>query len=111
MKTRTFETVWQDIKKLEGKDVFTLRHLHKNQVKEANETGLKIRTGRSKNEYWLTKGAFETVWEKLLDGEFVPTDDGGYYFVCACLEAALPSRVGHYFKDGILVLYLKKEQA
>jgi hypothetical protein len=48
------------------------------------------RPDRNENPHPVTKGAFETVWRKLLkDREFVPVEDGGYHFACACI-ALLP---------------------
>jgi len=89
---RTFEEIWQNIKKLQGKDVYTLSHKNKNHIVEVNETELIINPDRSRypHTHLITKGAFETVWRKLLaKGDFVPIEDGGYNLVCACI-ALLP---------------------
>lgn len=92
MKTRTFNEVWQEIKKLEDKDIFTLRYHYKNHIMKVNETGLITNPEKSRypHTHPVDKGAFETVWRTLLTKRyFVPAEDGGYHLVCACL-ALLP---------------------
>ncbi len=107
MSDRSFKEVWQDIKSLEGKDVFTLRHRHKNHIVQVDETGLITRPNGSEYAHPVTKGTFKTVWGKLIeDEEFVPVEDGGYYFACACI-AHLPE-VNYSYEDGILRLYLRQ---
>jgi len=107
MSYRSFEEVWQDIRKLEGKEVFTLCKCHKNHIVKVDETGLRTHPNGSEYAHPVTKGAFKTVWRKLIeDGEFVPVEDGGYYFACACI-AHLPE-VEYSCKDG-LCLYLRQQ--
>ncbi|MFC2016093.1 hypothetical protein ACFLUF_00070 [Chloroflexota bacterium] len=103
MSYRSFEEAWQDIKKLQDKDVVTLCHHHKHHIVTVDETCL-----RTEYPALVTKGAFKTVWKKLVkDGEFVPVEDGGYYFACACI-AHLPE-VEYSCKDGILRLFLRQQ--
>ena len=107
MSYRSFEEAWQDIKKLQGEDVVTLRHSHKNHIEKVDETGLKTRPDGSEYPHFVTKGAFKMVWGKLIEyGKFVPVEDGGYYFACACI-AELPE-VEFSYEDGILRLYLRQ---
>ncbi len=107
MSYRSFEEAWQDIKKLQDKDVVTLRHRHKNHIVKVDETGLITRPNGSEYAHPVTKGTFKTVWRKLIeDREFVPVEDGGYYFACACI-AHLPE-VNYSYEDGILRLYLRQ---
>jgi len=107
MSYRSFEEAWQDIKKLQDKDVFTLRHHHKNHIVEVDETGLITCPNGSEYTHPVTKGTFKTVWGKLIeDGEFVPVEDGGYYFACACIAHLL--EVNYSDEDGILRLYLRQ---
>ena len=107
MSYRSFEEAWQDIKKLQDKDVVTLRRSHKNHIVKVDEIGLITRPNGSEYPHPVTKGTFKTVWRKLIeDGEFVPVEDGGYYFACACI-AHLPE-VKHFYEDGILHLYLRQ---
>ena len=107
MSYRSFGEAWQDIKKLQGEDIVTLCHSHKNRIEEVDETGLRTRPNGSEYDHYMTKGAFKTVWRKLIeDGKFVPVEDGGYYFVCAWI-ARLPE-VEYSYEDGILCLYLRQ---
>ena len=107
MSYRNFEEAWQDIKKLQDEDVVTLCRRHKNHIVEVNETGLRTRPNGSEYAHPVTKGTFKTVWEKLIkDGEFVPVENGGYYFACACI--ARLREVNSSYEDGILRLYLKQ---
>jgi hypothetical protein len=107
MSCRSFEEVWQDIKKLQDEDVVTLCHRHKNHIVEVDETCLRTRPDGSEYSHFVSKGAFKTVWRKLIEyGKFVPVEDGGYYFVCACI-AHLPEVVSSY-EDGILYLRLRQ---
>ena len=107
MSYRSFEEAWQDIKKLQDKDVVTLRRRHKNHIVKVDETGLITRPNGSEYTHPVTKGTFKTVWRKLIeDGEFVPVADGGYYFACACI-AHLPE-VNYSYEDGNLRLYLRQ---
>jgi hypothetical protein len=106
MSHRSFEEFWQDIKKLKDKDVYTLRHHRKSRITGADEITLYVRPESSKYSHPMTKGAFETVWRILTEkGEYVPVDDGGYYFVCACL-VNLPE-VDWLNKNGVIHVYLK----
>jgi hypothetical protein len=92
MKTRTFNEIWQDIYRLQDIEVFTLRHHNKNHIMKVDETGLITSPDRSRypHTHPITKGAFETVWRKLLaKRDFMPVEDGGYHLVCACM-ALLP---------------------
>ncbi len=108
MSYRRFEEAWQDIKKLQGKDVVTLCRRHKNHIVEVDETELITHPNGSEYKHPVTKGTFKTVWSKLIeDKEFVPVEDGGYYFACACI-AHLPE-VEYSSKDGILSLYLRQQ--
>ncbi len=108
MSYRSFEEAWQDIKKLQDEDVVTLRHSHKNHIVKVDETGLTRRPDGSEYPAFVSKGAFKTVWRKLIKyGKFVPVEDGGYYFACACI-AHLPE-VGYSYEDGILRLYLRQQ--
>ena len=108
MSYRSFEEAWQDIKKLQDKDVVTLRRSHKNHIMQVGETGLRVHPDGSEHFHHVTKGAFETVWTNLgKHGQFVPVEDGGYYFVCACI-AHLPE-VEYSCRDGILRLYLRQQ--
>ena len=108
MSYRSFEEAWQDIKKLEGKDVFTLCKRIKNHILEVNETELRRRPDGSEYPALVTKGAFKTVWGKLIEyKKFVPVEDGGYYFVCACI--AQLREVEYSYEDGILRLYLRQQ--
>jgi hypothetical protein len=89
---RTFEAVWQDIKKLQNTDVYTLRHHNKNHIVRVSE--LELTTNPEKARYphthFILKTSFQTVWQKLLaNGNIIPVEDGGYHLVCACL-ALLP---------------------
>ncbi len=107
MSYRSFEEAWQDIKKLQDKDIVTLCHRHKNHIVEVDETGLITRPNGSEYAHYVTKGTFKTVWRKLIEyGKFVPVEDGGYYFACACI-AHLPE-VESSYEDGILCLYLRQ---
>jgi hypothetical protein len=67
MKARTIEEVWQDIKKLQNKDVFTLYHHNKNHIVKVDETGLITNPDRSRYPHMhpVLKGAFETVWKNF----------------------------------------------
>ena len=104
---RRFEEVWQDIKRLQDKDIVTLCHHHKNHIMKVDETGLITRPNGSEYAHPVTKGTFKTVWGKLTEcGKFVPVEDGGYYFACACI-AHLPE-VESSYEDGILCLYLRQ---
>ena len=106
MSYRSFEEVWQDIKKLQDKDVVTLRRSHKNHIEKVDETGLFTRPDGSEYHHFVSKGAFKTVWGKLIEYEkFVPVEGGGYYFVCACI--AHLDEVESSYEDGILYLYLR----
>ena len=107
MSYRNFEEAWQDIKKLQGEDVFTLCHSHKNHIEEVVETGLTTRPDGSEYHHFVSKGAFKTVWGKLIKhGKFVPVEDGGYYFACACI--AHLHEVESSYEDGILRLYVRQ---
>ena len=108
MSYRSFEEVWQDIKKLQDKDVFTLRRRHKNHIVTVDEIGLITRPNGSEHTHPVTKGTFKTVWGKLIkDREFVPVKYRGYYFACACIAHLHLPEVNYSYEDGILRLYLR----
>ena len=107
MSYRNFEEVWQDIKKLQDKDVVTLCRSHKNHIQKVNEFLLETRPDGSEYPHSISKESFKTVWRKLIEsGKFVPVEDGGYYFVCACI--AHLHEVESSYEDGILHLYLRQ---
>ena len=107
MNYRSFEEAWQDIKKLQDKDVVTLCHHHKSHIVKVDEWALTRRPDGSEYPAGVSKESFKTVWEKLIEyGKFVPVEDGGYYFVCACI--AHLSEVEYSDEDGILRLYLRQ---
>jgi hypothetical protein len=109
MKTRIFEDIWRDIKKLQNKDVFTLRRHQKNHIVGVDETGLRTIRGKSDFPYPITKGAFETVWRKLITNDrYIPVEDGGYHIICACI--ALISEVEYSLKPVTIWLSEKRHE-
>ena len=109
MSYRSFEEAWRDIKRLEGKDVFTLCNSVKNQILEVNEKGLKrLSAGGKGVPTDVSKAAFKKVWTNLVENKvFVPKEKGGWRIACACI-AHLPE-VEYSCKDGFLRLYLRQQ--
>ncbi len=107
MSYRSFEEAWQDITRLQGKDVFTLCHPIKNHILEVNEKCLKrLSAGGKGAPTSVSKATFKRVWKRLVEHrEFVTKQ--GYNFTCACI-AHLPE-VEYSCKDGILHLYLRQQ--
>ena len=105
MSYRSFEEAWQDIKKLEGKDVFTLCKHHKNHILKVDEKEMKRLAEGKDVPTSISKARFERAWKKLVeDRKF------GYKwlsFIFACI-AHLPE-VEYFCKDGVLYLYLRQQ--
>ena len=106
MSYRSFEEVWQYIKSLEGKDVFTLCKHHKNHIEKVDEKGLTRRAeGSKKDTTFISKAYFKRVWGNLVKHrEFARV---GYNFTYACI--ALLPEVEYFCKDRPLGLCLRQQ--
>jgi len=108
MSYRSFEEVWQDITRLQDKDVFTLCRRKKNHILKVDEKGVLRYSDAGRGTCTLVdKARFERVWTNLVQHrEFVPKGKGGW-LTCACI-AHLPE-VEYSCKDGTLRLYLRQQ--
>ena len=89
MQTRTFEEVWQDIKKLEGTCVYTLCNHTKNHIKKVNEKELiRYSNGGRGSSKPVNKSVFERAWNDLNEKGCCKIGDS-WAIACACL-ALLP---------------------
>ena len=109
MSYRSFDDVWQDITRLQDKDVFTLCRCIKNHILKVNEKGVvRYSEGGKGAATDVGKAAFKKVWRNLVEHrEFVPKEKGGWRIACACI-AHLPE-VEYSRKDGFLRLYLRQQ--
>lgn len=93
MSYRSFEEVWQDIRRLEGKDVCTLCRHYKSHILTVNEEGVKRLAEESRDKEYkpVAKSKFERVWRDLVAcRQVVPSKKSeGIAFTCACI-AHLP---------------------
>ena len=105
MSDRSFEEVWQDIKSLEGKDVFTLRRCHKNHIVKVDEEGMERLSASKVKSSNINKKIFKKVWKRLV--EYRKFDKPSHNFTYACI-ARLPE-VECSPKDRPLGLYLRQQ--
>lgn len=108
---KSFNDVWEDLKRLQGKEVYTLCHRWRNEIKEFNNhkmLRLSHAPQASGEPKPVSKRTFRTVWEHLLKNrEFVPKDIPAWKIACACI-AHIPE-VEYSCKEGFVHLYLKPQ--
>ena len=105
MSHRSFEEAWQDIKKLQGEDVFTLCRRHKNHILKVDEKKMERLSAGKNQPTSISKAYFKTVWTNLV--EHRKFDKPSYNFTYACI-AHLPE-VEYSCKDRPLGLYLRQQ--
>ena len=106
---KPFNEVWEDLKQLKGKVVYTLCYRWRNDIvgfddyKMLRLSHAPQASGEIKP---VSKRTFLMVWEHLLkDGDFVPKDIPAWKIACACI-AHLPE-VEYSCKEGFIHLYLR----
>jgi hypothetical protein len=107
LRQRPFDEVWQELKQLEGKTVYTLCRRWRNDILRFDSNRMwRVAHRGSKQPKPVPKRTFRKVWERLLiDGEFMPKDVLAWKIACACI-AHLPE-VEYSCKEGFVHLYLR----
>ena len=109
MSYRSFGEVWQDITRLQDKDVFTICKRNKNHICKVNEKEVVRYADRGTGAFKsVSKAVFEMVWRNLVAHRvFEPRNEDRGWFASACI-AHLPE-VEYSCKDGISRLYLRQQ--
>lgn len=109
MKRRTFENVWQELKQLEWKTVYTLCRGWRNDIYKFDDNVMWRFSHRGNGQPTsVPKRTFNKVWENILkEGQFMPKEKGGWRIACACI--ALLPEVEYSCREGFVHLYLRAQ--